>query len=421
MKYLPPEDRQEWILDTFAEWIQKCGYESFVSAPILIPTSDYFPMTWSYETDDIGSLLSRIMSYAGLSRFDILLQLYRTHSLIDWTQEGRPFESWHEGAAGWFAGVKGNRFLFGVDVEQVSEPEELIAVLCHEVAHAYRQHHKLEHDDRQEDEEQTDLTTVFLGMGIFTTNCSLQFRSGSLGGSSLDGHMWSHRTVGYLSPKAFSFAMAVQWVVRGLSKAEQQKLLAFLETNQRSYVLSACKYLAPKRTELLKRLALPHQDEWPDVLDIEDWVDDARQIDVFILPEPSKGAEESQISIDPAQTTHTPIFRVPEHAGHYVAFFIGLIGFFVLGLAAGGTPLPSFSGAALGIVFGFWLGKRLTYREACSDPSCEVSLPQHLQHCPGCGGFIAGKIKNRNHRLTAEEEWFAKQRENSSNSSRNMS
>jgi hypothetical protein len=68
----------------------------------------------------------------------------------------------------------------------------------HEVAHAYRSHHRLQVDDRDREELLTDLTTIYLGFGILSVNNSYRFRkSGSLEGS-LAYTRWSTSSSGYL-------------------------------------------------------------------------------------------------------------------------------------------------------------------------------------------------------------------------------
>jgi hypothetical protein len=76
----------------------------------------------------------------------------------------------HTQVPAFFAGIEeptdetpAPRALFGFDVTRWGDPELLLGTMAHEVAHAYRRHHKLEALDREIEERLTDLTAVMLG------------------------------------------------------------------------------------------------------------------------------------------------------------------------------------------------------------------------------------------------------------------
>ena len=63
--------------------------------------------------------------------------------------------------------------LFGVDVEQLGDGLGVTATMAHEVAHAFRSRFGLALTDPEridEEERLTDLTTIYLGAGVLTTN-----------------------------------------------------------------------------------------------------------------------------------------------------------------------------------------------------------------------------------------------------------
>jgi hypothetical protein len=142
--------------------------------------------------------------------------------------------------------VQGNRIRFGCSDRQLEEAGEgLVGVMAHEVAHAYRAFHGLVHHDRDVEEHLTDLTTVYLGFGIFTVNNTFRSRSythGTLG----SGHSMSQ--AGYLSPEAMSYLFAVQILCRGLTCWQTTKVLRWLEPRQRGHVKAALRDLRPSES-----------------------------------------------------------------------------------------------------------------------------------------------------------------------------
>jgi len=72
-------------------------------------------------------------------------------------------------------GSKKGRCRFGLDIEQLGDAQILIAALCHEIGHAFRTRHGLVKADWSREEDLTDLTTIYLGFGIFTVNASDRF------------------------------------------------------------------------------------------------------------------------------------------------------------------------------------------------------------------------------------------------------
>ena len=274
----PNEDEQGWVLDSLHDLIEQKGIQPFVSAHLLTPTEEFFPDTWTPDKEGVQQVLSRMMVYAGLQDLQVSLVLsgqpnQELNSLLVTPYEKNP--------AGWFAGIRHNCCFFGMDVEHIHEPEEVVAVFGHEVAHAYRHYHKLEVEDIEEEERLTDLTCVYLGFGIFNTNSSFRYRSGGLNGLSTEGHQWSIQSKGYLSPELFSFALAVQWIVRDLPNMERTQLLRHLETNQRSYVRKTLKRLKGQRASLCHRLNIPPREDWPSTPPLEDLLKEDITFDTF--------------------------------------------------------------------------------------------------------------------------------------------
>jgi hypothetical protein len=126
--------------------------------------------------------------------------------------------------------------------------------MAHEIAHAYRRFHRLEVRDRDEEERLTDLTTVYLGTGILTTNAAYRYRASGSGNRS----SYSHQRIGYLGPDVMSYLLALQVVARGGDATEQKRVARLLETNQASAFRATCASIdRPALAPLLGGAPLP--------------------------------------------------------------------------------------------------------------------------------------------------------------------
>jgi hypothetical protein len=236
---LLPAEAREWLLDELRALIAARGARTFLVAPILEPTARDFPDPFHADEQGVRVLLRRILAYAGLEQLHVEVETFSQPDELRELDERGNAKAWgHEGTAAWFAGVEDGHCHFGVAAERIGEPETLVGTLCHEVAHAWRAVHGLVADDRDLEEQLTDLSTVYLGFGLLTTNASYRYRqSGELTGG--DGTIavtrWSHARGGYLPPEAMSFLFAAQVKARDLRWFARRRLIGQLETNQAAY------------------------------------------------------------------------------------------------------------------------------------------------------------------------------------------
>ena len=248
MDLLPDDHERGLLLEQLAELIAAAGADPFLEAPLVLPEPRYFPDPWSPDEDGVERLLRRVMALAGLGDLDLTLEIDEFAAPAgEVALSGK--SSGHEGTAAWFAGIAGDTCRFGVDVGQLRDPVELIGTLAHEVAHAYRHHHRLREDDRELEEQLTDLTTVYLGFGIFTANASLRFTSGT----SAFGSWYRRSAGGYLSPQALSYLLAAFALARG---DDPRAVARKLSANQAACFKAARSDLGD-RDALRARLGLP--------------------------------------------------------------------------------------------------------------------------------------------------------------------
>jgi hypothetical protein len=252
MRFIPEADDQRWLLERLGELLKERGSTRFLQSPIVLPTAEFFPDVWRGDAPSVRRMLRRIMSYGGLGELGFEVELYdQGAEALHLHTEGVHHV---DDAAAWFAGLDDDGTAhFGVASYHLDDPEALPGTLCHEVAHAYRARHQLTYFDDVEDELLTDLTTVFLGFGLLTTNLTHRYRRRheSPTHDSIEREMG-----GYLSPVAMSFALAAQMVCRDVPLDMAKKLARHLEPAQEGCFLESFKELRRSREKLLTDLGI---------------------------------------------------------------------------------------------------------------------------------------------------------------------
>lgn len=229
MERLPSDEERQWLANALRTLIAR--NELLDATPLVQPANDWFPEPWAATAAHGHRLAQRMMHYAGLGTLRLALSAYEP-------DEGAE-DAWDVGTAGWFAGIDEGRAYFGLHVDQFLDPEAAAGVLAHEVAHAWRTHHRLTVDDRDEEELLTDVTTVVLGFGILSTNNTDRYRSAG----DWNETRWTISSAGYLPPQSMAYLLALWMLARG--KAGERKIIErHLEPNQLGFFRAALDELA---------------------------------------------------------------------------------------------------------------------------------------------------------------------------------
>ncbi|HEY2289209.1 MAG TPA: hypothetical protein VGM86_00785, partial [Thermoanaerobaculia bacterium] len=280
-------------------------------------------------------------------------------------------------------------------VSQIDDPQILIAALCHEIAHAYREHHGLCKADRDREERLTDLTTVYLGFGILTANASDRYERTFY----LQGNLAVTKTrftqAGYLSPQAMSFLLAVQVMARNLPPARRKALARQLETNQAEYLARGLRHLESRRSEVLSRLGLPGDVAALGEPDLERFTRplDGGEKKVAVLHEPDLFAKDDQKPNNAGRT----VFALREGIGRYCFLVLlgGALGTWIGALISlEWKQANSLVTACLAAAGAGAFGLRKP-RYLCTDSRCNARIPPEATECPKCGGRIGGRIRNK--------------------------
>lgn len=379
-------DAQElrWCLESLRDLVTRMGPGPFIAAPVVLPTPAFFPDPWRRNVAGVRILTDRLLHYAGLQGWTAEVQRFRT---LPKSVRNNPEAS----EAGWYLGLRDHTCLFGVSPYTLGDADTVVGTMAHEVAHAWRHINNIMGDSKDE-EPLTDLTTVYLGLGVLTTNSALVTnRTVTLHSSSM-----STRRLGYLSVSAMVFLLTVQDVLRA-AVPTHHVLAPHLLGPQRHIHELLRSGLMVQRNELSQFLGLPPLEEWPTLT--SHWPPPSIRLEG--LHEPEFRKERYRFHFNEGRK----VFRL-RHP-NLLSPSLGI----ALGMSIGQAAVlffhaPAASTLVLGAVTGALALRLITgpRRDTCSDPECNRPLPfRPLKKCPRCGGIILARLNDIEERLDVEE------------------
>ncbi|MBL8624000.1 MAG: hypothetical protein JNK64_22015 [Myxococcales bacterium] len=235
---LPSHLEREWLWAALQTLIDARGAAAFLTAPLLLPDPAHFPDRWTPDEAGVAAIARRLLAHAGLGHLDASVELFVEPTEVrEVGRDGHAAATSHAGAAAWFRGIRGGRCEFGAEVGKLDDPLGLVGAMAHEVAHAFRRHHRLEHRDHDHEEKLTDVTTIYLGTGVLTTAAATRYltRHDDRLGSS-----YATARQGYLAAHEMAFLLASQLVLRGYDAGTVRWYARQLPANQAATVRAAC-------------------------------------------------------------------------------------------------------------------------------------------------------------------------------------
>ncbi len=370
MQYLPTGEERAWLIRALGDLINKQGHDPFVSMPIVEPSPKFFPDKWTFTLRGLDRLVRRLMQYARLDDMDPQLATFSETNMVHSSNE-------HSKAcrvtAGVFLGIEGNKCFLAFNENAPADAEYMAGVMAHEVAHVYRTRHGLDVLSSEEDEELlTDVTAVYLGFGMLVANVRYRVRTYGTGVGPYATFNWENSGAGYLTPQAFAYLLALQFVARDLSPSHCDRLIKQLEPDQAAFTKTAMSALHGQSEELPRLLKLGPPNQWSPPTSASD----------VLQPLP-----EWQM----VKTGH-PVLRVLKaRMGMYgVLGFIAGVVLAAIVINAVDSEVPMLLpvvGLVAGIKWGYARG-----HEVCSNPDCGTVLPKDDTTCPNCGGTIVESL-----------------------------
>jgi hypothetical protein len=184
----PVDERERtWIQDSMA-WLRAQFGDAPLTAPVILPTSEWFPPPFSGSEADVRAVVTRVAGYMG-ARPDVTVRFSDEHDhMVGLRDYGGPARSF---ALGEYQQAGGAGAVITIERSNLREPAELLATVAHELGHARLRGEGRVTAGRADEEPLTDLATVCLGMGIFTANAAFEFTARRDLGARTGG--WSAR------------------------------------------------------------------------------------------------------------------------------------------------------------------------------------------------------------------------------------
>jgi hypothetical protein len=210
------------------------GRERMLRASVILPSPEYFPDPYDNTPATAEALFQRVCNYMKVERRGIEFEVFP-----DETEQLRkvlPYWSGgSDGCAGFYTLHPGEedssrkeRMVVAVRSTQLKDPLALVATLAHELGHVILLGGRLLDPSTPDHEPLTDLLTVFLGLGIFTSGAAARFTQFQ----DETRYGWSMKRLGYLPEVVFGYALAKFAVGRGEARPAWARQLS---TNVRAY------------------------------------------------------------------------------------------------------------------------------------------------------------------------------------------
>ena len=205
-------DDEEWQLETWRWLLERLGgLGDLTRSPFIVPSRAFFPPTDAVGDERVAHVFESVKRHSRMPDYEcrLMAQPRRPEAQVAPFTILKPVEG--HLPLGTFR-VDGNGALITYDPEMVDQPVKLIATLAHELAH-YRLNllGELPPGGEANLEFATDLTTVYLGFGLFGASSAFQFQQH--GDAFSQGWRWSRQ--GYLAEREWLFALAVFFQLRG--------------------------------------------------------------------------------------------------------------------------------------------------------------------------------------------------------------
>jgi hypothetical protein len=246
------EEERLWLDEGFRRLEKLLGRRRLLDACSILPTREYFPDSYEPTTAGAETLFVRVCKYMRVDRSRIRLEVFP-----DETEELRSVLPYWRGASGGCAGFFSpdpsigslpaddeECMLVALRSTQLKDPLSLVATMAHELGHVILLGGGLISPKAPDHEPLTDLLTVFLGFGVFTSSAARRFKQ-----FQDERHYgWSMHRLGYLPEEMYGYALAKFAELRGEEKPAWVK---HLSTNVKAYFRRSQSWLVKNKFKVI--------------------------------------------------------------------------------------------------------------------------------------------------------------------------
>ena len=240
------QESEDWQLETWTFLLEHFGgIERLRKSPLVTTSREFFPPTEATGHERAKHIFAAIKKLARMSDWPckLVAQPNRPPTKLAEFALLKPVKG--EMPLGTFS-VSEGEVTVTYDPESLNNPAVLVSTLVHELAHYRLATVRKQIPGGEEMHEfATDLTTVFLGFGLFGANQAFNFSQH--GDAFSQG--WQYSRQGYLRERDWVFALAI---FQNLRDEQPKSLNKLLKPHLYSDLKSAARYLV-RRPELLEK------------------------------------------------------------------------------------------------------------------------------------------------------------------------
>lgn len=244
--FLEAED-EDWQLAAWGWLLARFGEERLRQAPLVTTARQYFPPTDAVGHARAEHVFRCVQTLAGMTDWPCELVAMPERPKTRVAELGNVKITAGHMPLGTFSRDR-NGAIIAYDPGSVDKPAILVATLAHELSH-YLLHSVADLPPGGElmHEFATDLTTVYLGFGLFGANQAFNFSQFR----DVYSQGWSTSGAGYLGERDWAFALAIYCALRG---EDVSTLKQWLKPYLYKDTQSAARYLA-KNPQALTKIA----------------------------------------------------------------------------------------------------------------------------------------------------------------------
>jgi hypothetical protein len=229
------DEAKKWLESLFIWLIKEFGDNVVRDTLVVLPTDEFFPDKFSTVCEYMETVSDNFELYFYEDEHQKL-----RHKTTFWDVSSSR-------AAGLYHEDEENKYVVGLKLEDEINPENLIATMAHEIAHARLLGEKRVSHENKNHEYLADLTTIIFGMGIFNANSAFSFSQFT--GTKSQG--WSASRQGYLSEERFGYALAMFAYVRDEKSPSWAK---FLKVGVKHHFTNSLEFLSKTSDTELEKL-----------------------------------------------------------------------------------------------------------------------------------------------------------------------
>lgn len=233
-----PEDK-DWIEKNLVWFIEVFGLDKLKEEPFISPINDNFPYTNLDDTEQFQKLFEQLCKYWDLNPNEILVKFFDDFKSKQWTT-WIPHGTFNEpgGLYQQLYTTEEKRFNIQIAKSNLKNPQLLVAVISHELAHVKLLGGNYINRNDADMEPLTDLASIYFGFGVFVAN-SCQTKD----------IYWISRS-GYLPNQLISYANAL---ICYITETNPDKYLEYLNFNTSDLFKQDCEFLQNTNDTLLTK------------------------------------------------------------------------------------------------------------------------------------------------------------------------